>query len=107
MDNVIDGITILLSWEILATAICIYAMTHIIKRIVIIYDEDIVKPFNKTKLYKIILTILPILLGASIAVHPTFLPGNSFVSRLIAGIVSGFLSNYFYQFVKRIFKQRV
>jgi tetrahydromethanopterin S-methyltransferase subunit D len=105
MDNLIDGITILFSWEILATAICIYGLTHIIKRIIYIYDTEL-EPFSKTKLCKIILTVLPIAIGIMIAIHPTFLPGNSFTSRIIAGIVSGFLSNYFYQFVKRVFQKR-
>jgi LytS/YehU family sensor histidine kinase len=102
MENMMEGLVVLLSWKILATSIAIYAIISLVKRLMPILNDRLIE----NKLFKIILTSLNLILGLLIAIHPTFLPGSTFFERMIAGIVAGFLSSYFYQFVKRFFENK-
>jgi hypothetical protein len=100
--DVIEGLTVLLSWPVLASSISIYATIAILKRIALILKKEL----DDSKLMKIFLTLAGPGLGCGIAFHPGFLPGNNLYERMIAGIVAGFLSNYFYHFIRRFFKEK-
>ncbi len=105
MNELTEGLVVLLSWKILATAIAIYAIIAFQKRIITIIDVGRINLIGDNKFYKILLTGMNIILGAGIAFHPTFLPGETLTERMVAGIVAGFLSSYFYQFIRRFFKE--
>ncbi len=101
-NELMQGLTILLSWSILATSIAIYAVVAILKRIAMILKPE----YEKAKVTKILLTLAGPALGCVVAIHPNFLPGNGIYERIIAGVVAGFLSHYFYSFIKRFFTEK-
>jgi len=96
MDN---SINVLLSWQVIVTSICIYSIILCLKRVFYLSNPIVAS----TKSFKSVLVFLNTFLGVIFAFIPNFLPGNNFSERAIVGIVCGFLSNYTYIFIKKMF----
>jgi energy-converting hydrogenase Eha subunit A len=96
MDN---SINVLLSWQVIVTSICIYSIILCLKRVFYITNKEI----SESKSFKSVLVFLNTFIGIIFAFIPNFLPGNNFSERAIVGIVCGFLSNYTYIFIKKLF----
>jgi len=96
MDN---SINVLLSWQVIVTSMAIYSIILCLKRVFYLSNRNIAE----SKSFKSVLVFLNTFIGIIFAFIPNFLPGNNFSERAIVGIVCGFLSNYSYIFIKKLF----
>ena len=96
MDN---SINVLLSWQVIVTSMAIYSIILCLKRVFYLSNRNIAE----SKSFKSTLVFLNTFIGIIFAFIPNFLPGNNFSERAIVGIVCGFLSNYTYIFIKKMF----
>lgn len=103
-----SAINILLSWQFLLFALCMFAFTFIIRRYV---EYFLPKTLTSTLWNKLLLPTMPIILGAIIAYVATKYPYPDGLittsARIMFGTVAGMFSTISYQVVYGMLKDKI
>ena len=97
MDQAINA---LLTWQLLASAIVIFAIMSLLKKGLGVFKKSAVL-LDKRWFQAFVLATLPLAIGVLIALIPGFLKGSEFSHRIVLGVCAGFSSQFLYAVVKK------